>query len=471
MSDLSSVKTFLKSLTTLSNVEDEALDWLLSKARITSFPADTFLFEPGDDVEDLIIVLEGEVNVYFESEEGRQPLFLQQKGSIAGNLPFSRVKKATAFGKIITPTTLLLLSKNYFTEMVTVSYSMTQALVAVMSDRIRDVSQNRFQDEKLKALGKISAGLAHELNNPASAMVRSAEILYEKLSETPENFKAVMQLAVSAEQTDNVNELIFEKISTQKTAPKDFSLLERQDRVDELMDWMEDHAVENADMIAETLTDFNFETSDLETLLTIVQAEHKLSPVLNWFDNRLSVELLVSEIKEASSRVANLVQSVKKYSHMDEGRSKRMTDIHDGLRTTLSILDHQMKQKQIKIDKDFADTLPTIEANAGELNQIWTNLLANAIDAAPRKGGVIKVRTFMDCDYVCVAIEDNGSGIPEDILSRIWEPFFTTKGVGEGTGMGLDMVKKIVTRHRGYIGVVSNPGKTVFNVKFLVKQQ
>ncbi|MEM1121487.1 MAG: ATP-binding protein, partial [Bacteroidota bacterium] len=323
---------------------------------------------------------------------------------------------------------------------------------------------------KLKALGKISAGLAHELNNPASAMVRSAEILYEKLSETPENFKAVMQLAVSAEQTDSVNELIFEKISAQKTAPKDFSLLERQDRVDELMDWMEDYAVENADMIAETLTDFNFETSDLETLLTIAQAEHKLSPILNWFDNRLSVELLVSEIKEASSRVANLVQSVKKYSHMDEGRSKRMTDIHDGLRTTLSILDHQVKQKQIKIDKDFADNLPAIEANAGELNQIWTNLLANAIDAAPQKGGLIKVRTFMDCDYACIEIEDNGSGIPEEIQSRIWEPFFTTKGVGEGTGMGLDMVKKIVARHRGYIGVVSNPGKTVFTVKFLIKQ-
>ena len=225
--------------------------------------------------------------------------------------------------------------------------------------------------------------------------------------------------------------------------------------------------MENADEIAETFTDYNFTEDDLDQMKTVLEESAKLQPVFRWLDNRLSVETLVVEIKEASSRIANLVQSVKKYSHMDQGSGKTHINVQDGLRTTLNILGHRIKQKQIQVDKQFLEDLPQISANPGELNQIWTNLIANAIDALPQ-GGKITVSTYADRDYLCVDIEDNGPGIPEDIQNRIWEPFFTTKGVGEGTGMGLDMVKKIVQRHRASIRMQSQPGRTVFIVKFLI---
>lgn len=466
MTDTAPIKSFLQSLPEFATVEPAALDWLLEKSKIIEISEGEFLFKPGDGVDKLFIILAGSLDIYQEIPNGRQDLFLLEAGSISGQLPFSRSKGTNAFGRVIEDLRLLSLEKKHFVEMVNVSYSLTQALVAVMSDRIRNVSQSQFQDEKLKALGKISAGLAHELNNPASAMVRSAEILYKKLEETPENFKAVMQLNVTTAQTDRVNDLLFKKIEQQKSAPTDFSLLARQERIDDLTDWLEDHGVGEADDLAETFTDYNFTEADLEEVLEIMEKKEKLAPVLGWFDNRLSVESLTVEIKEASGRIAELVQSVKKYSHMDQGSGKTPTDLHEGLRTTLSILGHLIKQKKIKVDKLFADDFPKILANPGELNQIWTNLIVNAIDALPN-GGQISIRTFRERDYLCINIEDNGPGIPEEILHRIWEPFFTTKAIGEGTGIGLDLVKKIVQRHRGNIRVQSEPGKTVFTVKFL----
>ncbi|MEM1121848.1 MAG: cyclic nucleotide-binding domain-containing protein, partial [Bacteroidota bacterium] len=241
MLDHPTIKAFLKTLPNFSEVSPSAIDWLMEKGRVTQNKVGEFLFQPGDPVDELIICIEGVVDVYIEKPDGRQNIFLIQKGTITGNLPFSRAKSATATAKVLEALTLFRLPKKCFVEMVNVSYEMTQAFVAVMSDRIRDMSQSQFQDEKLKALGKISAGLAHELNNPASAMVRSAEVLYDKLSETPDNFKAVMRLNITEEQTDFGNDLIFEKIKKHKATPKDFSLLERQDRLDELLDWLEEH--------------------------------------------------------------------------------------------------------------------------------------------------------------------------------------------------------------------------------------
>ena len=466
MPDPTRIKEFLLGLSQFKDVEEHAIDWLIEKSTCSSHAKGEFFFKPGDPPEELVIIVEGVLDVYRETPNGRHELSLAQPGDISGNLPFSRTKEITVFGKVVEDLVVLQLNRSYFQEMVQVSYALTQSMVAVMSDRIRSLSQGFFQDEKLKALGKISAGLAHELNNPASAMERAAETLYQKLAQTPDNFKAVMKLNVTEEQTDWVNDLVFRKIEERKTDPKDFTLLERQDRLDELTDWLEDNDVLNAEDIAETLTEFNFVEEDLDALLDTLEVPEKLSATLNWFDNRLSVEGLIVEIKEASHRIAELVKSVKKYSHMDQGEGKTGVDLHEGIRTTLQILIHRLKEKQIQIDKNFFADLPEIQGHPGELNQIWTNLFANAIDALP-KGGKIIIRTYPDRDYVCVEVEDNGSGIPEDVINRIWEPFFTTKKVGEGTGIGLDVVKKIVHRHRGSIKVESQPGKTLFTIRFL----
>ena len=467
--EIKKLKTFLTSLPIFEKVEEKAIDWLIEKGEVNQYLKGDLLFKPDDHVDNLLIFLEGSVDIYVDTPQGRQDLLLFEPGDISGHLPFSRSKgKVNAYGRVLEDLKLLELPKSFFIEMVNISYSLTQALVSVMSDRIRDTSENAFQDEKLKALGKISAGLAHELNNPISAIVRSSENLNLQLRYSSENFKAAMQIKFSPEEADGVNGLILKKIDAYKTNPKDFSLLERQDRMDDLLDWLDDHAINDSEQIAETFTEYNFTEEDLDKMSTHLVDELKFSSALKWMDHQLSVNLLVGEIKEASTRVATLVHSIKEYSHMDHGLGKEEIDLHDGLRTTLSILGHQFREKQINIDKQFEDNLPFIVANSGELNQVWTNLLANAIDVV-EPNGKITISTFMDRDYICVCIEDNGAGIPQEILHQIWEPFFTTKKVGEGTGIGLDFVKKIIQRHKGSIRVESEPGKTRFIVKFSKK--
>lgn len=464
--DKTDIKAFLKELPALAQVKESGLDWFANNADILEFKEGDFWMKPGEPVDYLILFLSGEMEIYVDSPEGRLDIFLYHAGDITGHLPFSRSKGANAYGRFTSDTKLLALHRSKFTEMVAQSYTLTQALVAVMSDRIRDVSQNQFQDEKLKALGKLSAGLAHELNNPASAIVRAAETLHQKLTETPEKFKAVMRLNVTEEETDAINDIMFSRMNQCRTEGIELGLMEREERFDELSDWLLDNDIQE-EAFLDILVDFDFRVEDLEKMRKVLQSPERMQAVLGWFDDRLTVEQLVNDIRDASGRVSDLIASVKNYSHMDQGKGKVSIHVNEGLKSTLRILNHKVKQKDIQLVKEMADDIPQIKAHPGELNQVWTNLLDNAIDALPVKG-TLTVRTYFHSQQVCVDIEDNGKGIPEDILNRIWEPFFTTKSQGEGTGIGLDIVKKIIRRHRGNIYVSSEPGQTRFTVKFLI---
>ncbi|MEL6275190.1 MAG: HAMP domain-containing sensor histidine kinase, partial [Bacteroidota bacterium] len=198
--------------------------------------------------------------------------------------------------------------------------------------------------------------------------------------------------------------------------------------------------------------------------------EEYLAPVLGWVSSILNTERLICEIQTASGRIGDLVKSIKSYSHMDEEPSMEMIDIHLGLKSTLTMLSHRFKKGKVGLQKEIDYDLPKIKAIPGELNQVWTNIIVNALDAMPESGGVLTVRTYQERENLCIEIEDNGSGIPEDIQSRIFEPFFTTKGIGEGTGMGLDIVRRVIEHHGGYIGMESRPGRTCFKVCFPIHQ-
>jgi signal transduction histidine kinase len=355
---------------------------------------------------------------------------------------------------------ILSLHRDYFVEMVNVSYELVQALVSVMTSRVREFSQMRSLDEKLIALGKMSAGLAHELNNPASAMVRSTEELYSRLRQSAERFKQVITMRITPEQADRVNKVLFARIEGAAEF-QDLSLMERESRKDDLLDWLEDHDLPEAEDIAESLVDFGFTETDLEHMHDAV-GEASFGGVMNWIDNNLNVEKLVEEIRESADRIGKLVASIKSYSHMDQVPTKEPMDIYEGLRSTGMMLKHKFKSKRIEVEKEWPDDLPQVCAIGSELNQVWTNLLVNAVDALPEEGGKITIRAYVERDYVCIEIADNGPGIPEELQSRIFEPFFTTKGVGEGTGMGLDIVNQIIERNEGYVDVTSEPGRTVF---------
>ena len=454
--------SILQSFEIFEGIGPEGLQWMIDQSEYKFYDTGENLFHPSQAVDHMQIIMKGRYVVRWEQKGQSREMGVWEAGYITGVLPFSRMKEVRATGQALEPTYTLELHKKHFVEMVNVSYELTQALVAVMSDRVRDFTTMQFQNEKLMALGKLSAGLAHELNNPASAMVRNAEELYKKVHASPEKFKSIITMRITPEQTDQVNAILFARIKNAKGL--DISLMEREERMDDITDWLEGHAIENGEDIAETFVDFGVTVDDLDHIHGIV-GSGATPPIMWWLESTLSLENLVSEIQEASNRISKLVMSIKDYSHMDRGVAMEAVDIHEGLRSTLTMLKHKFKSKNIQLVKNLAPELPKVNGFAGELNQVWTNLIVNAIDAMGQDGA-LTVDTFPDREYVRVDISDNGAGIPEDIQTRIFEPFFTTKAMGEGTGMGLDIVKKIMNRHKAEIEVESRPGKTTFSLCF-----
>ncbi|MEO1257138.1 MAG: ATP-binding protein [Bacteroidota bacterium] len=456
----------LQRFEVFKNIEAAPLQWLVKNSDYLLYEVGEHLFIPGKKPEHMQVIVQGKFEVKLSRNNETKTLGIWETGYVTGILPFSRMKEAAAFGTAIAPTYVLELHKSLYTKMVSVSYDMVQNLVGLMSDRIRTFSHQRYQNEKLMSLGKLSAGLAHELNNPASAMVRSADELYRQIHTTPEKFKAVITMRITPQQTDQVNAILFGKIKDWE--PDSLSLLEREEQQDEILDWLEEHEVENGDDLAETFVEFGLGTEDLEKINDIINGQH-LDTILWWIESTLNLERLVIEIRESSDRIAQLVGSIKNYSHMDRGVDFEWVDIHEGIINTVIILKHKIKRKNIILHKELDRTIPKLKAFPNELNQVWTNILDNAIDAMG-PGGTLQIRTFEEREHICVQISDTGHGIPEEVIERIFDPFFTTKPIGEGTGLGLDIVHRIVDHHKGEIKVASKPGNTVFKLCFPIHQ-
>ncbi|MBR9921907.1 MAG: cyclic nucleotide-binding domain-containing protein [Bacteroidetes bacterium] len=450
----------LRNFEGYKGISDESLSWLISKSEYLLYPAGDLLFYPEKPTTSMQIIMEGEYIIEFEQGGEYREFGTNEAGYTTGVLPFSRMQESRANGRALQDTYVLELHRDHFIELVNVDYDLVQNLVALMSNRIRNFTQMRTQNEKLLALGKLSAGLAHELNNPASAMVRTARELHGKVHSTPEKFKAIMNMRVTPEQTDQVNDLLFAKVEA--GINEDLSVLERSEIEDDLIDWLEDHGIDDGDDLANTFADYSLSTDDLEKIEGIIQGKD-LPAILWWLESTLSLETLIGEIREAADRISNLVRSIKDYSHMDKSGAKDSIQVKEGIYSTLMILKHKIKRKQVILEKSFPEDLPTVKAHVNELNQVWTNIIDNALDALPEKG-TLSIRAEAVRQYVCVEITDNGPGIPDEVLSRIYDPFFTTKGIGEGTGMGLDITKRIVDRMKGRIEVESEPGKTTFRI-------
>ncbi len=457
----------LQSFEVFHNIESTDLQWLIERCRYCSYNVDELLFRPGTPSDYMLILVQGSCSIEFEQQGEMQMAGTWETGDVTGVLPFSRMRETKAYGRVQEPCQVLELHRDHFVEMVNQSFELTQALVAVMTDRVRDFTQLRSQNEKLIALGKLSAGLAHELNNPASAMVRNADELHRSQHQTPERFKAVLTVRITAEQTDQVNEILFSKVENLKGV--ELPMLERESRKDDICDWLSDHDIDNGDDIADTLVEFGFELEDVEKVSEIVDGKH-LEPILWWMEGYLTVEKLVVEIKESATRIASLVQAVKSYSHMDRGSAMVPTDVHEGIKSTIIMLKHKFKEKDIQMQKDLDVNIPRIMANPGELNQVWTNIIDNALDAMEHNG-TLSIETRADNRFVRVEITDSGSGISEENMSQLFDPFFTTKAMGQGTGMGLDIVKKIIDRQKGDIKVKSKPGETTFTICLPIPQQ
>lgn len=457
----------IASFPVLADVPRSQIEWVVERGTLEELKAGDEFFKRGDAIDRMFIVLEGTTNFMMERNGQYLEVGKIQKGDITGSLPYSRAQTSQAIGLAVVDAKVFTLNKSFFHDMICECQDLTEVLVHMMSDRVRSSTKSQQRDEKLMALGKLSAGLAHELNNPAAAIVRSSESLQQHLSHVPEKFKKVISMKVTNEQVDSVNEMLFSKI--EKGIDKNESLMHRTNREDELTDWLDDNGFADCYMLSETLSEYGFCDSDLDDLKEMV-GEESFTSVVTWIDNVLTTEKMVGEIKDASNRISKLVSSVKSYSHMDRSTDFEPTNVHEGLHSTITILNHKLRKNKVTLVENLSDDLPKISANPGELNQVWTNVIDNALDAM-EEGGTLELATTKNQMNVMVHITDSGPGIPEEIQGRIFEPFFTTKDIGKGTGLGLEVVQQIVERHKGHIKLDSKPGKTTFEFCFPINAQ
>lgn len=452
----------LLNVPAISEVPVDQLQWLLDHSSCQTFEPGDHLFSRGDPIDKMQVILEGKFTVKVEQNGEFKKIIDIESNEISGTLPYSRATSAIGFAMAVEPSRVISLHKEHFREMICDHHELTTALVHTMTTRVREFTKLQQQQEKMMSLGKLSAGLAHELNNPSSAMARSAKELKNHLGALPEKFKRVISIKMTEDQVDTVNGILFSKI--EEAQNKTISLTERTEQEDEIADWLEDHGFEDGYENAPVFVEFGLTTDDFDEILDHVP-EEDLRPVLEWIHNVLITENLVNDIESAAVRISDLVTSVKSYTHMDRGTEMEPLNVIEGIENTIKMLNHKMRQKQIESNINFSEALPLIEGRVGSLNQVWTNVIDNAIDAMDQ-GGKLTVTVDKDGPQVMVCIQDNGKGIPEDLQSKIFDPFFTTKKVGEGTGMGLDIVSRIIRNHKGEIKLRSEPGNTKFMFYF-----
>lgn len=452
----------LQQIPTLSNMPEKTLQWLVDKGEVIQLQPGDYLFQSGRQMLHMMIMLHGRVTIQLRQQQKQRLLGYVEDGDIAGTLPFSRGENYQADGMVEQPSEVYRLPKEYFRELIQEHYELAAFLVGTMTTRVRNFTKNQLRDEKMMALGKLSAGLAHELNNPSAAVIRSSQHLKKHLSFLPDNFKRVLQIQLPVEDVDAINTTLFARAKQPLT--QSLTMLQKSSRVEDIVDWLEEHDLEDAEDQAEVLVDFGFDLDELEELLQPCRSAD-IAPIANWMAQVLTTEKLVSEIEDASQRINTLVGSVKRYTHMDQDAGRQFADIHEGITSTLTMLQHKIKKGKVQVDLALSEDMPGIQLFISEMNQVWTNLIDNALDAMEHtENPRLRIESDSFGGFARIKLIDNGPGIPEEIQSSVFDPFFTTKDVGKGTGMGLEVAQNVVARHNGKITLVSAPGETIFEV-------
>jgi signal transduction histidine kinase len=470
MTDIGQLREDLKQIRIFSDLEDDQLRWLAEHFEERWLEPGEAAVVEGSPADRMMVLLAGELHARREKGPSDGWMTILRAGEVSGMLPFSRMTIFGITARAVVRTRLLWLPAALFAEMLRRIPPLEPRLVALLTDRVREFTRIDQQHEKLMALGKLSAGLAHELNNPAAAVQRSSSELRERLVALRSLAARLIDCRMTPGAMQAAVDLYRQAIERSRDqsegagAAAELDPIAASEREEAVNAWLEERHIERPWELAGTLAQFGIAPADLDGLAAAVPGE-ALPCLVSWMEGGLAAEGLLGEIASAARRISELVSAVKSYSHMDDGQGRAEVDVRREIESTLTILTHKLRQKGVQVTRDFERDLPPIEAFPGELNQVWTNLLDNAIDAVA-EGGHLVIRARREGDWVCVDIRDDGPGIPEEIQSRIWEPFFTTKPVGEGTGLGLEVVARIVVRrHGGTIAVESVPGDTCFTVR------
>jgi len=455
----------LRRVHVFADLPEDQLHWFAANTKeLRPSPGDV-VFQKGAPAETMVVYLEGEVHAYRDDQAHDGYVYIARAGEpnteVSGKLPFSRMKEWSATGRAVTHMRVLQFPVRLFPELLQRMPVLVERLVGIMSDRVRDVTASDQQRDKLMALGKLSAGLAHELNNPAAGATRAANDLIAVLAELRAADLRLCRHDLTPEQHASIRS--FESTAIEHTVTaRQLNSLEQSDLEDVLTNWLEEHGIAEPWKFSNNLVEAGIDATALDRLLDQI-GPGAMTDVLGRVNAQLAAAKLAREIKTGTARISELVGAIKEYSYMDQA-SVQTVDVHKGLESTLLILKYKLRKKNIVLTREYAKDLPPIKAYGSELNQVWTNLIVNAVEAM-QDGGTLKVRTTKEPTDIMVEIRDNGSGVPESVKTHIFEPFFTTKSVGEGTGLGLDTVARIVRKHRGNIRFESKPGDTCFQVR------
>lgn len=445
----------LAGITAFAGLPADTIAWLLAYGEGRSYAAAETIFEPGTPAEYMAAVLRGGIQFYAVQGGQREPVFRIEAGQVSGVLPYSRLRTIAGQGVAAGDTLLYLLHRDHFPALEAASPELVQRLVAIMNDRSREQVRAQERDDKLRALGKLSAGLAHELNNPAAAIARAAEALAKRAAAKPALFVELVGHCPSPEAMRALTGLAV----AGPAAPQ--SALARAEAEDALADWLETQGAPDGYCLAGAFIDAGLSQQALAATAALLPPAARPA-AFAWLEGQLTTMQLVHDVQEAGGRISKLVADVKTYSHMDRAGGFEPLDVTAGLDSTLNMLGFQLRRKNVKVTREYAPDLPRINGRVSSLNQVWTNLLDNAIDALPAQGGELTLRTVREGDFVRVFLRDNGSGIPAEVLPHIFEPFFTTKQAGDGSGLGLDIAQQIIRQHDGRLEVQSEPGRTEF---------
>jgi signal transduction histidine kinase len=441
--------------------------WLASHGEENIAKSGDILFEEGAPAERMILILKGEIHVR-RQHGGPMALFIGRAGQMTGLLPFSRMKGYGGQGFAASPVWAISIHKSHFPEMLLAIPSMGQRVVSTLLDRVREVTRIEQQAEKLSALGKLAGNLAHELNNPASAAQRAASSLADELHANRQNRFKLINLCVSEERVQSIEAWESKILSGDAHAP---DLNRKPDatayiaREEAIRTWLAALGCDDAWEVAPQLSEQGVTVADLDELhsfLDPIETSVSLQFFARYLRSSRSLETLVN----STARIFDLINAIKTYSYMDRAPILEV-DVPAGLDATVQML--QSRMTHVKIIREYQPNLPTISAYGSELNQVWTALIENALDALGNQGQ-LRLTCRLEGEMLLIEIWDTGHGIPPELQDRIFEPFFTTKPPGHGLGLGLDNAMRIVRKHRGHLSVLSEPGSTCFRVRLPLDQ-
>jgi signal transduction histidine kinase len=449
-------KSELLKIPAFAGLPDDQITWFLSQTHELKITAGETYVRQGDPADAMFVILEGQFQ--FRGEFGGQPVIFPIKaGDVTGVLPLSRMTQFSVTGRAVTDGRILRFPTSLFPELTQRMPVLTQHLVGLLSDRVRETTRIEQQRDRLAALGKLSAGLAHELNNPASAAKRAASQLRQILKKIKDASHELGRRELTPAQKAEIESLEASFIQRDEPPPDPLTASDIEDQIDSLL---RSHGQNDLWQLSADLARRGVKPAALESLFANLEADTARAALIRLAAS-VEVANLLKEIESSTSRISDLVLAIKEYTFMDQAPVQNV-DIVKTLENTITILNYKLKHGVV-VKRDYQRVPLLVNSFGSELNQVWTNLIDNAIDAMGGKGE-LRVRTYRDDSCVVVEIGDNGPGISPDVKPHIFEPFFTTKGVGQGTGLGLDTVQRIVKKHQGTIQVESQPGDTRFQI-------